>query len=101
MPACYQLLRQHQGQRVLRKRARCVTKDVARELVQHQFLRQPPLGAIATGKQLAARSRFQRRAKAFAQGGDQSGVLDEVLLVGEIFEPEVEDGFHNQISAAP
>jgi hypothetical protein len=73
-------LRQHQGQRVLRKGARRVAVDVARELVQHNDLRQPPLGRGAPRKQLTPRRRLQRVAKPRTNGFVQRGVFDEVPL---------------------
>ena len=82
LPAGHQLLRQHQRQRVLRKGARRVAVHVARELVQHDDLRQPPLSRRAPRKQLAPRRCFQRVTKPRANGFVQRGVFDEVLLGG-------------------
>ncbi len=43
LPTGHQLLRQRQGQRVLRKGLGCVAVDIARELVEHQDFGQTPL----------------------------------------------------------
>jgi hypothetical protein len=69
-------------QRVLRKGTRRVAVDVARELVQHDDLRQPPLSRCAPRKQLALRRRLQRVTKPRTNGFVQRGVFDEVLLGG-------------------
>ena len=82
LPAGHQLLRQHQRQRVLRKRARRVAVHVARELVQHNDLRQPPLSRCTPRKQLSPRRSFQCVAKPRTDGFVQRGVFDEVLLGG-------------------
>ena len=58
LPTGHQLLRQSQGQRVLRKGAGRVAVHIARELVQHQNLGQAPLGRGAPGKQLTPRRRL-------------------------------------------
>lgn len=82
----------HEGKGALRRRQALVMPACSQLLRQHQYLRQPPLGAAAPAKQLTARSRFQPSAKALAHGGIQRGVFGEVLLVGLLFEPKVEDG---------
>lgn len=82
LSAGHQLLGQHQGQRVLRKGARRVAVHIARELVQHQHLRQPPLGRRAPNKQLTPRRSIQRGAEAGADGFVQGSVFGEVLLGG-------------------
>ena len=92
LPTGHQLLRQRQGQRVLRKGLGGVAVNVARELVEHQDLGQAPLGRGAPGKQLTARRRGQRGPEACADGFVQGGVFGEVLLGSEFGEPEVEDG---------
>ena len=81
-PSGHQLLRQHRRQRVRRKGERRVAADVARELVQHDDLRQPPLSRRAPRKQLTLRRSFQRVAKPRADGFVQRSVFDEVLLGG-------------------
>ena len=90
--AGHQLLRQHQGQGILRKGTGRVAVHIARELVQHNDLRQPPLWRGAPVKQLAPRCGLQRGTKAGADGFVQGSVFGEVLLVGQLFKPEVEDG---------
>jgi hypothetical protein len=92
LPTLHQLLRQRQGQRVLRKGAGGVAVDVARERVQHQHLCRAPLWRGAPGKQFASRSRLQHRAEAAADGFGQGREFGSVLLVGQFGEPEVEDG---------
>jgi len=68
LPTGHQLLRQRQGQRVLRKGAGRVAVHIARKLVQHHHLRQPPLRRGAPGKQLAPGRSLQRGAEAGADG---------------------------------
>ena len=80
--ACHQLLRQHQRQCVLRKGLLCCAVEVARELAQHDDLRQPPLGRSAPLKQLTSRRSLQRVAKPRADGFVQRGVFNEVLFGG-------------------
>jgi hypothetical protein len=92
LPAGHQLLRQRQGQRVLRKGAGRVAVHIARELVQHQDLGQTPLGRAAPGKQLTPSGCLQSGPEATADGFVQGDVFGEVVLGGEFCEPEVEDG---------
>lgn len=82
LPTGHKLLCQHQRRHVLRKGARRVAVDVARELVQHDDLRQPPLSRRAPRKQLTLSRSLQRVAKPRADGFVQRGVFDEVLLGG-------------------
>ncbi len=91
LPTGHQLLRQRQGQRVLRKGLGGVAVDVVRELVEHQDLGLASLGCGAPGKQLTPRRRHQRGPEAAADGFVQGSVFGEVLLGGEFGEPEVED----------
>jgi hypothetical protein len=70
LPTGDQLLRQRQGQRVLRKGA----------------------GRVAPGKQLTPRRCLQRGPETGADGFVQGGVFGEVVLWGEFGEPEIEDG---------
>ena len=94
-------MRPRQGQRVLCKGTGRVAVHIARELVQHNDLRQPPLRRGTPGEQLAPRCGFQRDTKARADGFVLGGVFGEVLLVGQLFEPEVEDGLglHEKLRA--
>ncbi len=103
LPTGHQLLRQHQGQRVLRKGLGGAPVDVARELVEHQDLGQAPLRGGTPSKQLTPRSSRQRGPEAGADGFVQGGVFGEVVLGGEFGEPEVEDGLrlHQLVNLCP
>jgi len=65
---------------------------IARELIQHKYLYQPPLWRGAPGKQFTPRRSLQRRAKAGADGVIQGRVFGVVLLGVQFGEPEAEDG---------
>ena len=75
-------MRQHQRDGVLCKGAGRVAVHIARELVQHNDLRQPSLSRRALGKKLTFSRSLQRGAKACADGVVQRGVFDEVMLGG-------------------
>jgi hypothetical protein len=92
LPTGHQLLRQRQGQRVLRKGLGAVAVHIARELVEHQNFGQASLGRGAPSEQRAPRRRRQRGPEAGADDFVQGRVFGEVLLGGEFGEPEVEDG---------
>ncbi len=93
MPTGHQLLRQRQGQRVLRKGLRGVAVDVTREMVEHQDLGQAPLGRGAPDKQLTPRRLLQRGPESDADGFVQGRVFGEMVLGGEFGEPEVDNRF--------
>lgn len=90
LPASHQLLRQGKGQRVLRKDTGGVAVHIARELVQHQDFCNRPSG-VARQVNSSQRAAAQRGAEAGADGFAEGSVFGEVLLGGELVEPEVED----------
>ncbi len=90
------LLRQRQGHGVVRKGQGAGAVQVARELVQHHDLGQPPAGRGAPGPQLALHGSGVHRAEALADGGVEPIVAREALPGRGFIEPEMQDvlGFH-------
>ena len=96
LPAGHQRLCQRQCLRVLRKRSGLVAKDIARELVQHNDLGQPPLRRGAPMCQFTAHGGLQGGAEALTHQGVQRRVFGKAARVVQLVKPEVQEvcGLH-------
>ena len=93
VPPGHQLLGQGQCLGILCKRQRRAAMDVARELVEHHDLGQPPLRRGAPLPQLAMLRRLPDGPKTHADHGVDRVFLGKVLRGREFFEPEMKDVF--------